>query len=50
MTIEKELSDKEAHKLFWEDKHEKCKKCSNKCKQSSKVIQIICPKFNGVSE
>jgi len=45
-----ELSDKEANKIYWEDKHEKCKQCTNKCKQSSKVIQIICPRFEKKGE
>jgi hypothetical protein len=46
MEIEKELSDKEANKLYWESFHETCKQCKNKCKQSSKVLQVICPKFD----
>ena len=46
----KELSDKEAHKLYWQELNEKCLKCKNKCKQSSKVIQIICPKFDKIGE
>ena len=45
-----ELSDREANKIYWTEYNEKCKQCKNKCKQSSKVIQIICPKFDKISE
>lgn len=45
-----ELSDKEANKLYWAELNEKCLKCKNKCKQSSKAIQIICPKFDKTEE
>lgn len=48
--MENEISDRDANKLFWYDYCEHCKKCLNKCKQSFKVIQIICPKFNKVGE
>lgn len=43
--MEKELSDKEANALYWKDINEKCKLCRNQCKQSSKAIQVICPKY-----
>jgi hypothetical protein len=46
--MEKEISDKEANKVYWGDYHEKCLQCTNKCKQSSKVLQIVCPKFSKI--
>ena len=45
MNQEKELSDREANKLFWADYNEICKKCVNKCKQSFKVILVRCEEY-----
>lgn len=48
--MEVELSDKEANKIYWSEINEKCLQCKNKCKQSSIVLQIVCPKFDKKEE
>jgi len=41
----KELSDKEASRLFWADYNVVCKHCVNKCKQSYKVDLLRCEEY-----
>lgn len=45
MTEKKELTERQATKVFWEDFHPACKLCKNECKQSSKVVRIFCPNY-----
>jgi len=40
--FDKEMTEKQANKLFWEDYYITCKGCKNSCKQSSKVIWLTC--------
>lgn len=40
--VEKELTDAQAHKIFWESYNKKCLECDEKCKQSSKVEILSC--------
>ena len=35
-------------KWFWEDIHPYCKECFNSCKQSSKIIEMVCPNKNKI--
>ena len=43
---EKELSDREATKIFWEEGvNKKCATCVHKCKQSAKVVLINCKEY-----
>jgi hypothetical protein len=44
------MSEKEYFKWYWSDRHEHCKKCKKNCKQSWKVIQIICRNFDKIEE
>jgi len=48
--MEKELSDKDANKLYWKDYYELCKKCKEKCKQSCMALQVVCKKYNKIEE
>jgi len=47
---EKELSDREANKLFWKELNKKCLQCINKCKQSSKVTILKCNNYIKIEE
>lgn len=38
-------TDKQFDKWYWNIYHDVCNKCSNTCKQSSIVIQVVCNKF-----
>ena len=42
------LTEKQAEKQYWSDYYELCKKCKNTCKQSSKVIQVLCSNFESI--
>jgi len=33
---------------WWRKLHQRCLRCSNPCKQSSRIILVYCPQFNGV--